>query len=151
MKAVLIKTVQGLHGATDDDEAVWQAFRRKLDRMKPGTYLRMEWATPRSGPQHRKIFALITLITENSEVYDTKPKALVAIKLAAGYFDPYVDPTTGQMTKVPHSIAFESMEQDAFNHFFSEAVTAICSVILPKLDEATAYRLIDQIVMGWGG
>lgn len=149
MKAVLIKSENGLRGSTSEDHLAWARFKKRLERMKPGTFLRLEWAVPRSGKQHRKMFALLTLIRDNSETYDTVEKALVAVKLAAGYFDPHVDPTTGEVVPVVHSIAYESMEQDEFDKFFSNAVTAVCSCIVPQFDEETAYRLLDEIVMGW--
>lgn len=63
--------------------------------MKPGQWLRLEWSSPRNGKHHRKLWALLTLLQQNSETYDMKEKAPVAIKLAADYFDPHVDPETG--------------------------------------------------------
>jgi hypothetical protein len=91
MKAMLIRTDKGLHGATPDDHAAYAKFKRRLETMQPGKWLRLEWSAPRNGPHHRKMMALLNLITENSETYNTIPKALVAVKLAAGYFDPNVD------------------------------------------------------------
>lgn len=149
MKAVLIKSEKGLRGSTDEDQSAWLKFKGRLEKMKPGTFIRLEWAVPRSGPQHRKMFALLKLIKDNSETYDTVEKALVAVKIAAGYFDPHVDPITGKVIPVPQSISYESMEQDEFDKFFSNAVTAVCACIVPQLDEKTAYRLLDEIVMGW--
>ena len=71
MKAMLVKTDKGLRGATPADQEAWAKFRRKLETMKPGTWLRMEWARPRHGKHHRKFFALLQLVAENSETYDT--------------------------------------------------------------------------------
>lgn len=150
MKAILVKSENGLRGSTADDHLAWARFKKRLERMKPGTFLRLEWAVPRSGKQHRKMFALLTLIKDNSETYDTVEKALVAVKLAAGYFDPHVDPTTGEVVPVVHSIAYESMCQDEFEKFYANAISAVCDCIVPQLDVETAQRLIDVIIEGWG-
>lgn len=150
MKAVLIKTERGLTGSTPADTAAWQRFKRRLETMKPGTWLRMEWARPRNGSHHRKFFALLQLVAENSEVYDTTEKALVAVKLCTGHVEPAIDPRTGELIQIPKSIAFDAMEQDEFEVFYSAAIDAVLQYILPQMDRPTAYRLMDMIVEGWG-
>jgi|GEM_PF-1675346 len=149
MKAMLLKTDKGLRGATPADHEAWSKFRRRLETMKPGTWIRMEWARPRHGKHHRKFFALLQLVAENSETYDTVEKALVAIKLVTGYCDPVIHPETGELLPVPRSISYDSMEQDEFDKFYSAAIDGVLRHILPHLDEEKAERLIDMIVEGW--
>lgn len=149
MKAMLLKTDKGLRGATLADHEAWSKFRRRLETMKPGTWIRMEWARPRHGKHHRKFFALLQLVAENSETYDTVEKALVAIKLVTGYCDPVIHPETGELLPVPRSISYDSMEQDEFDKFYSAAIDGVLRHILPHLDEEKAERLIDMIVEGW--
>jgi hypothetical protein len=149
MKAMLLKTDKGLRGATPDDQEAFAKFKRKLEVMQPGKWLRLEWSSPRNGPHHRKFMALLNLVTENSETYDTIPKALWAVKLAAGYFDPHIDPRTGELTPVVHSISYDAMEQDVFDKFYSAALDGVLQTILPTMSKDTAERLIDMIVEGW--
>jgi hypothetical protein len=149
MKAMLIKTDTGLRGATPEDHAAWMKFRRKIETIKPGKWLRVEFSSPRNGPHHRKLMALFQLITENSETWNTVPKALVAVKLCTGHFDLMTDPTTGEITKVPKSISFESMEQEEFEVWYPQAIDAVIQHILPQFDRATADRLLDMIAEGW--
>jgi hypothetical protein len=149
MKAMLLRTPKGLRGATPADQEAYTKFRRRLETMKPGKWLRLEWSSPRNGPHHRKFMALVQLVTENSEVYDTVPKALVAIKLAAGYFDPAVDPRTGEIVPVVQSISYDAMGQEDFDAFYSAALDGVLQVVLPTMNRATADRLLDMIVEGW--
>jgi hypothetical protein len=149
MKAMLLRTDKGLRGATPADQEAYTKFRRRLETMKPGKWLRLEWSSPRNGPHHRKFMALVQLVTENSETYDTVAKALVAIKLAAAYFDPHVDPATGEIIKVPQSISYDAMGQEDFDVFYSAALDGVLQVVLPTMDRATADRLLDMIVEGW--
>jgi hypothetical protein len=149
VKAILIRTDKGLRGATQADHDAYSKFKRRLETMKPGKWLRLEWATPRNGPQHRKLMALLQLVAENSETYPTVEKALPAVKLAAGYFDPAVDPRTGEIYPQLQSISFDKMEQDDFETFYSAAIDGVLQVILPQLDRDTADRLLDMIVEGW--
>ncbi len=149
MKAMLIKTAKGLAGATPEDQRAWETFKKRIDRTKQGGYISVEWAAPRYGRHHRKLFALITLIVQNSDIYDTKERALVAIKLAAGFFDLYVDPRTGSLEKVPRSIAYGEMEQDEFDAFYSAAIHGVVTAILPQLDQAVCNDLLEKIIQGW--
>lgn len=150
MKAVLVKTQTGLIGATPDDQAEWDKFKAKLDRMRPGESLTLEWELPRSPDQHRKYFALLKLITDNSEVFNTKEKAVVAVKTAAAFFNPVVDVETGNVRCDPYSTAYASMEQCVFERFFDQALTAMCDHILPThFDEATARKLVDNMLAEW--
>lgn len=150
MKAMLMRTSKGLRGATPDDHAAYTKFRRRLETMPPGKWLRLEWSAPRNGPHHRKFMALLSLVSENSETYNTTAKALIAVKLAAGYFDPHIDPKTGEIIPIPHSIAYDAMDQDAFETFYSAALDGVLQTILPQIDKDTAEKLLDMIVEGWG-
>lgn len=149
MKAMLLKTEKGLRGATSADHEAWTKFRRGLERMKPGTWLRMEWARPRHGKHHRKFFALLQLVADNSEVYDTAEKALVAVKLVTGHFDLMVHPETGEILQIPRSISYDSMEQGEFDAFYSAAIDAVLRHILPTMDRERADQLMDVIIEGW--
>lgn len=149
MKAILEVTDKGLRGATPADQEAWEKFKRRLARSKPGRWFRFEWSSPRHPKHHRKLGALLSFIQKNHEVYDTTEKALVAIKLAAGFFDPHIDPTTMEVLKVPHSIAFESMGQEDFERFYDAALDGVLQVILPQFDKARMLELLDQIYNGW--
>lgn len=149
MKCLVIKTEKGLRGATQPDHDAWTKFRRNLEAMKPGTWIRMEWARPRNGRFHRKFFALLQLVADNSEVYDTAEKALVAVKLVTGHFDLMVHPETGEILQIPRSISYDSMEQGEFDTFYSAAIDAVLRHILPTMDRETADQLIDVIIEGW--
>lgn len=149
MKCIVIKTDTGLRGATQDDHATWAKFRRRLETMKPGTWLRIEATSPRNGGHHRKFMALLNLIAENSETYNTVEKALVAVKLCVGHFEPTIHPKTGELLEIPKSIAFESMDQEDFEKFYSAAIDAVLQNILPQFDQAKAEHLMDMIIQGW--
>lgn len=149
MKAVLIKSDSGLRGSTPADQDAWGKFKRKLETMKPGEWLRFEWSSPRNGKHHRKFMALLQLVSENSETYNTVEKALNAVKLAAAYFDPFIDPKTGEIVPIVKSISFESMGQEEFDQFYSAAVDGVLQVILPTMNQETADKLLNMVVEGW--
>lgn len=149
MKVLLEKTSGGLRGMTPADHESWSKFRRQLEVMKPGTCLRMEWVKPRNASHHRKFFALLNLVAENSEVYDTTEKALVAIKLITGHIDPAIDPRTGEVVQIPKSISYESMDQDEFERFYSVSIDGVLQHILKHIDRKKADQLLEMIILGW--
>lgn len=149
MKAVLIKTPAGLRGSTPADHDAWTKFRRKLETMAPGKWLRFEWSSPRNGRHHRKLMALLQLIAENSETYPTVEKALIAVKLVTGHFDLMADPKTGEIIQIPKSISYEAMGQEDFDAWYSQAIDGVLQHILPTMPRETADRLLDLIVEGW--
>lgn len=148
--AILIRTPSGLRGSTDVDDSKWRKFKRKLETMGAGKWLRIEWSSPRNGKHHAKFFALLTLIAENSEVYDDVDKALIAVKLVVGHFDLVQHPVTGEISQIPKSIAYESMSQEDFEVFYSRAIDGILAHILPQMPRATMDKLLDHIMLGWG-
>lgn len=149
MKAILIKTPKGLRGSTEKDHEAWTKFRRRLETMKAGSWLRLEFSSPRHGKHHRKLMALLQLIAENSETYATVAQALIAVKLVVGHFDLLADPKTGEIVQIPRSIAFESMPQDEFDVFYAAAIDGVLQHILPTMGRDTADRLLEMIVEGW--
>lgn len=150
MKAILLKTPKGLRGATEDDHSAWLKFKLRLEAMKPGTWIRVEATSPRNGGHHRKFMALMHLITENSETYNTVAKATVAVKLIVGHFDAAIHPQTGELMQIPKSISYESMDQEHFDAFYSAAIDGVLQFILPQFDRETADRLMDVVIEGWG-
>lgn len=149
VKTVLIKTPSGLRGSTPEDHEAWTKFRRKLEVMRDGAFIRFDWSTPRNGPHHRKGMALLHLIAENSETWNTTEKALIAVKLVVGHFDLVADPKTGEISQIPRSISFDAMDQESFEIFYSQAIDGILQHILPTIDRKTMDRLLDLIVSGW--
>ena len=149
MKCMLIRTQHGLRGASEQDQVVWSKFKRRIVAMKPGRFMRVEFSSPRNGKHHRLFMALLQLVAENSELYSTPEKALVAVKLAVGFYDPIVDPRTGEIVPNLHSVSYEKMGQEDFDRFYSAALDGVLQVILPTMDRDTAERLMDMIVEGW--
>ena len=151
MRAVLISTERGIMGATPGDEVARRKLQARMRKLKatPGAYLRIEWSSPRNVQHHRKLFALLNLVAENSDVYDTPEKAIYALKLCTGYCDPIADPRTGEIVPIARSIAFENMPQDEFEAWYCQALDAVSTHIVPHLRHADRDRVLAEIAEGW--
>lgn len=146
---MLLKGEKGWHGSTATDEADYRKFQRRMKSAKPGTWMRVQASSPRYGKHHRKFMALLNLITENSETYNTMPKAIVGVKLVVGHFDAHVDPKTGEVIKQVRSISYEAMDQDEFEKFYSDALDGVLQYMLVGMSRETAEALMEHIVEGW--
>lgn len=95
---------------------------------------------------HRKFFALLTVIAENSDTFDNTDKALAGVKLAAGHVDWIPHPATGELVPVPRSISFASMDQSGFDLFWDRALSAVIKHILPAMNRVSLDRAIDAVM-----
>jgi hypothetical protein len=121
-----------------------------LAKMKEAVPYRLEYKLERSRPHQRKFGALLSMIADYHEVYNTTAKALVAVKLAAGHCDYVLDPLGKGLVPIPKSISFKGMDQDRFEVFYNNAVQAVIDHLLPemtigRIDREVAERLQEAV------
>lgn len=102
---------------------------------KLGQTVLLNGRRPRNAGHHRKLFALLKLMVDNTEDFANTTDALLGLKAVLGY---------GQWKKlhkdasreifIPDSIAFENMGQDEFQRFYDSAVAAIRRWWIPVED-----------------
>lgn len=100
-----------------------------IAKVKDGRDVTVECKMARNPRHHRLMFAVFKFVKMHSETMaDASIEQIkTAIKLATGHVDTFVDCQSGQTVYVPKSIAFEAMDQMAFNQFFDAAVNVICN------------------------
>lgn len=140
------KTPDGqLRGWTEEDQKALEKMRAKVKRLPAGDHMILSYRVNRSLPHHRKFFSLVQAVVENSEIYDTRDKALDAIKIAAGHVDWIPNPTTGELVPVPKSISFEKMDQVVFDSFYEAAVRGTLRWIVPHMTGMDLDRAIEMV------
>lgn len=107
------------------------AAREFHAKTKLGQVVEMKCRRPRNPQHHRKLFALLGILVENTEDFTSTEDALTAIKAATGH---------GRWVKIgkaerelfmPDSIAFDAMAQDEFETFYDRAIAAVIRFWLP--------------------
>ena len=83
--------------------------------------------------------------TAVQDLYPTTDKLHQAIKGALGYYSEVKLPD-GKVFQVVDSIAFESMDQHAFEEFYDKAVDLIVSQVVPNLDREDLAREVESMV-----
>lgn len=141
MKAVMTKRGGVLIPADAEGRSIIDALREGKDVM-------VEVKPARNPRHHRMFFALLNLLVENTEAFDSVEGALTAVKIACGEVDPIIDQTTGKTFWTLRSIAFEKMDQARFNRLFERALHIICDRWLVGTDTDQLRSRVFEIVDG---
>ncbi len=126
------------------------ASQAVLDGCKPGDVVRIQVSKPRHPKHHRKYWAMLKIVHEGTAVQDLYPttdKLHQAIKGALGYYSEVRLPD-GKVFQVVDSIAFESLDQIAFQEFYDKAVNLIVTQVLPNLDRDDLEREVLEMING---
>lgn len=140
MKGTFVRYHNVLRPADEDgDEA--------LRAMKEGQEVVVDVSPSRNPKFHRLFFKLLKLFVDNSDMFSSIDDALVAVKVACGEVETWIDPNTGQVYYIPRSIAFEKMDGARFRRLFDRAVFVICERWMTGMNaddlRREAYRLVD--------
>lgn len=96
---------------------------------------------PRNIDHHRKLFAILNCVVENSETYNDVEELLDVVKIMTGY-NRVVQGLDGQIYRIPKSIAFASMSQEVFDRFFNRATWALSQ--LSGISEDVLLKEIEK-------
>ncbi len=100
--------------ASEHDAAIF-------DKLKTGSFYKVDARKARNPDHHRKAFALINMIYENQEKYLTLEDMLVELKLKTGWYMEHIR-SNGELIYVPKSISFADMNQTDFETFYERIV-----------------------------
>ena len=84
----------------------------------------------RNPKHHRLLFAVLKFMVDHSDRFDNTEQALLALKIACGEVDPYVN-ERGKTFFVPRSISWGAMDQTRFSQFFDRCIYVITQRWLP--------------------
>ena len=136
----------GIGGAVSLFPSDRQAFDY-LTKLKHGDIVSAVIKKPRNPKHHRKLFAMLQLVWESTEVQDRYPKVenlLDAIKDATGHVETFRK-VNGEVLTKPKSINFESMGQQEFEEFYAQAVDIIVQYIVPHLNREDLAREVEAM------
>ena len=94
---------------------------KAFNKIKVDNDIFTEWKPRRNMKFHKKYFALLNAVIHNQEHYKTVNNLHESIKFKSGYFETII-PLNGQPFLITKSIAFHSMDAEAFENFYSVAL-----------------------------
>jgi hypothetical protein len=112
-----------------------QAAREFHAKTKLGQTVELKGRRPRNPGHHRKLFALLNLMVDNTEQFANTKDALLGLKAALGHGEwKRLHPKAEREIFIPDSIAYENMAQDEFEQFYEAAIAAVLRWWIPVND-----------------
>jgi len=96
----------------------------KIKKLKAGELYKCEVKQPRNIGFHRKFFALINMLFQNQEIYNSSDRLRKDLIIEAGYFEEWAD-LQGVMQREAKSISFAKMKEDEFQSLYSNVIDVI--------------------------
>jgi hypothetical protein len=110
------------------------AAREFHAKTKLGQTIELKSRRPRNPAHHRKLFALLNILVDNTEHFANTEDALLAVKAATGLGRWVRVEGASRELFYPDSIAFDAMPQAEFADFYERAVAAVIRWWLPVND-----------------
>lgn len=104
--------------------------QEQASKCKLGDIVELKPTRVRNGKFHRLYFAILKLISDNSEPHISPGAALHYAKTAAGVGE--FEPTGkgSELRFIPGSISFAAMDQEAFDDFVKASIPPLCQRFL---------------------
>ena len=125
-------------------EPVSEAAREWHGKTKLGQTVELKGRRPRNPAHHRKLFSLLKLLVDNTEQFANTDHALMAVKAATGHggwSKPH--PKATREMFYPESIAFDAMDQTAFEDFYDKSIDAVIKYWLP-VEKDELRRAVEE-------
>lgn len=93
-----------LNGISERDRKAYAKFLQRAKNLGNES-ISFSWSEPRSGPYHRRFFAIINTLFEGQEQFDDPDMFRKWLEVGAGYCS-FVPGPTGKMCAIPKSISY---------------------------------------------
>lgn len=138
-----------LAGLTEADQRGWSRFVRRM-RELAGSCITFEWREPRSGPAHRRFFAMVHAAFDAQERFDDVEQFRAWLQTGAGFAEFLPHPTQG-MIAVPKSIAFARLDQAEFQDVADKVWSFYRSqharaLLYPHLSDDASWEMVESIL-----
>lgn len=142
---------KALDGFGKDDRTSWRRFWKRVLNMKPGDIFEVEMVFPRSGPFHRRHFAIEQSVFDAQEVFEDYEQFRQWLKIGAAWVI-WMPGPDGQLVPLPKSVSYAAADQDEFEKFHHAVVAFLRgphapSVLWPHMRNPS--DMIDAILRGF--
>jgi hypothetical protein len=136
MARLLLKRT--LNGFVPADEASAEAARR----FEIGQTYKGDVVKPRNLKTHRRYWALVDLIYQNSDQFKSKDQVHQYLKIRAGHSTTIISKSTGELFHVADSISFDTLDDIQFYEVYKRMLDVVVQDILPGVQvDAVQYEI----------
>lgn len=119
-----------------------QAALNAMNKVQFNDVVKVEVKRPRSLPWHRRYWALVSLVADNSSY--TAEEVHILLKLRAGC-KKAVQERNGTVHWYPDSVAFDRMDRDQWSAYWERVVAYVASELLPGVKREDLEQEIAEI------
>lgn len=122
-----------------------EAAEAALARIGAGDIVRVKGLVrPRNPDHHRLYWAMLNIVSENTEKFEDAEQLHYVLKIATGHVRPFF--SDKGIFYEPRPTNFASMGQDDFSSYYDKCVNVICDRVIPGMDsEALKAEVLSMI------
>jgi hypothetical protein len=151
-RAIARKVLFGaIDGLGEVGKKSWRRFVNGLFKLQPGEMVEIKTHRDRSGPFHRRHFALESALFESQERFEHRDQMFYWLKVGAGWVTWCAGPKGG-VVPIPRSVSYAKADEDEFRDFHDRVVTFLrgphaARYLWPHLDEGKAAEMMDGVLL----
>lgn len=142
-----------LAGLSDRDAKAYAKFKARVGDLGDRS-ITFTWREPRSGPYHRRFFAMVNSLYESQDQFTDPEKLLDWLKVGAGHCDILPGPK-GKPVAIPAHINWATLDQAEFEPIaqavwrFARSLHAT-RFLWPMLDDGKGGGMVEAVLMEFG-
>lgn len=110
-----------IDGVGERNQRRWRRFWSRVLKLEPGEVQTIKTSLPRSGPFHRRHFAMEQAIFDAQERFEHLEQYMYWLKVGAGWVTWAAGPKGG-VVPIPRSISYAHADEDEFREFHTAVV-----------------------------
>ena len=149
----LVASPEGkLVGLTDADQRAYGKFIARIKALAESC-ITFTWKEPRSGPFHRRHFAMLAALFDAQEQFDDPEQFRKWLEVGAGFAD-FVPGPKGRMVAMPKSIAYHKLDQAEFEEIHNKVFAFVRSehcrgFLWGHLDDEQSWEMVESVMEGF--
>lgn len=153
-KAAARKVLFGaIDGLGERGKKQWRRFFNGVLRLEPGEMVSIETHRARSGPFHRRHFAIEQSVFEAQERFTVFDQYMYWIKVGAGWVTWAAGPKGG-VVPIPRSVSYAATDEDEFQQFHEQVIEFLrgehaAKYLWPHLSSAQANSMMNGLLEGF--
>lgn len=149
VRRVLFGEIDGLG---EQGRKAWRRFISGLMRMEPGEMATITTRRQRSGPFHRRHFAIVTALFEAQERFEDDENFIVWLKFGAGWVT-WVAGPNGGVVPIPKSVSYAEADDESFRDYHERVMRFLrgpraARYLWPHLKDR-AEEMMDSVLVGF--
>lgn len=141
-----------LDGISERDQKAYAKFKYRISTLDRESII-FSWKEPRSGPYHRRFFAMLNALHEAQDQFQDADMMRKWLEVGAGFAD-FCPSSTGKMCAIPKSISYDKLDQHEFQDIHDKMFEFARSeharrFLWPHMSDSVSETMVNAILDGF--